>query len=83
MLRVRFYTAAEDWRPVNWPIKHPYWKSGEAGDGSYSILVAYADDEQYIYDNWPEATDLDIMDEECDSYTFTGRFPKPEWFKDE
>ena len=78
MKRVRFYTKADDYRPINWPIKHPYWKTGESGDGSYSILVAYADDEQYIYDNWPEATDLDV--EERDSYTFTSRFPKPEWF---
>jgi hypothetical protein len=82
MKRIRFFTKADDCRPVNWPIKHPYWITGEAGDGSYSVLVAYADDEQYIYDNWPEATDLDVM-EETDSYTFTGRFPKPEWWTEE
>ena len=81
MKRIRFYTTSKDYRPINWPVKHPFWKTGEAGDGSYSVLVAYADDEQYIYDNWPEATDLDIMDERA-TYTFTDRFPKPEWFVD-
>lgn len=63
---------------MNWPVKHPYWCTGYAGDGSHSIVVSYADDEQYIYDNWPEAKNLDT--EECDEYTFTDRFPKPEWF---
>lgn len=78
MLRVRFKSNADDPRPVNWPIKHPYWITGGAADGSYTTLVAYADDEQYIYDNWPEATDLDIQ--EKDGYEFSGRFPKPEWW---
>ena len=60
MIRVRFKADFKDPRPINWPIKHPYWITGYAGDDSYSIVVAYADNEQYIMDNWPEATDLDI-----------------------
>lgn len=80
MLRVRFHANSEDPRPINWPIKHPYWISGEAGDGSYAIVVAYADDLQYIYANWPEATDVDVMEEDA-TYSFSGRFPKPEWFE--
>lgn len=80
MLRVRFYVRFDacdgDPRPINWPIKHPYWISGEGSD--YAILIAYADDEDYIYGNWPEAEGIDILSEE-DEYTFTDRFPKPEW----
>ena len=81
MKRIRFYTVSRDFRPINWPVKHPYWKTGETGDGRYSIIVSYADSRQYIYDNWPEATNLDV--EEVDSYVFTDRFSKPEWLEQE
>jgi len=77
MLRVRFQSTADDPRPVNWPIKHPYWITGE-GEG-YHVVVAYADDMDYIYANWPEAENYDAM--ETDHYTFNGRFPKPDWMK--
>ena len=76
MIRARFKTDAEDWRPINWPIKHPYWCTGY-GDG-YSIIVAYADDEAEILTNWPEA--YAIEGDEVDGYTFTSRFPCPDWF---
>lgn len=78
MLRVRFRTTSDDYRPVNWPIKHPYWCTGH-GDG-YSIVVAYADDEPEIMHNWPEAYDLDIS--QVDHYQFSDRFPKPDWFEE-
>ena len=77
MIRVRFKANEDDYRPVNWPVKHPYWCSGE-GDG-YSIVISYADNEDYIMKNWPEASDLDS--EEVSGYIFTDRFPKPDWFK--
>lgn len=79
MLRVRFKANADDPRPINWPVKHPWWCSGY-GQG-YSIVISYADDEQYIMDNWPEAADLDST--QVDSYMFTDRFPKPEWFNED
>lgn len=77
MIRVRFYVPEEDFRPVKWPIKHPYWCSGYGED--YAILVAYADNEEEIIENWPDAYQVDVMSEETE-YTFTDRFPKPEWF---
>lgn len=76
MIRARFRADKNDPRPVNWPVKNPYWITGY-GDG-YSIVVAYADDENEILANWPEATEIDS--EVRHSYTFTERFPKPEWF---
>lgn len=79
MLRVRFKANLNDPRPVHWPIKHPYWVTGQ--DNEASFIVAYADDEQYIFDNWPEATELDI--EVVTEYIFTERFPRPGWFKEE
>ena len=80
MIRVRFEANLDDPRPVNWPIKHPYWVSGE--NENNSILVAYADNEQYVLDNWPEAKNIEVM-EKADEYTFTTRFPKPDWLKGE
>lgn len=79
MIRARFKANYPDYRPVNWPVKHPYWCTGYAGDESYSIVVAYADDIEEIKRNWPEADAIDA--EERDGYTFTSRFPKPDWFK--
>lgn len=76
MLRVRFHANIQDPRPINWPVKHPYWVTGEGED--YAVIVSYADDENYILANWPEASNLEI--EERESYTFTDRFPKPKWF---
>lgn len=76
MIRVRFHANKDDFRPVHWPIQHPYWCSGYGDD--YAVVVSYADDEAYILRNWPEATHLDI--EEVEDYVFNSRFPKPDWF---
>jgi len=78
MIRVRFKAAEDDPRPVNWPVKHPFWITGY-GLG-YATVISYADNEEYIHTNWPEATDLDTA--EVNEYTFTERFPKPVWFKE-
>ena len=75
MIRARFKLNVDDYRPVNWPIKHPYWCSGNSGD--YSIIIAYADDVDEILSNWPEARDIDS--EEVNGYLFTERFSKPKW----
>lgn len=79
MIRARFYANNVDPRPMNWPAKHPYWVSGETGDGRHSIVISYADDLDYILDNWPEA--LEIESKDVADYQFTDRFPKPEWFE--
>ena len=81
MIRARFKTFFHDPRPVNWPIKHPYWVTGQGTNehAFYHTLVAYADSHQEILDNWPEAEDIDS--EEVEGYNFTSRFPKPEWFE--
>ena len=76
MIRARFKANLEDSRPVNWPIKHPFWETGF--DDENSIVVAYADDEAEILENWPEAEDIEYTEET--EYSFTDRFPKPDWF---
>lgn len=80
MIRARFKTNADDPRPVNWPIEHPYWCTGFTGDSEYAIVVAYADNETEIMQNWPDCEDIDS--EEVDKYFFSDRFPKPSWFKE-
>lgn len=76
MIRCRFNCDNEDYRPVKWPIKYPYWCSGISDDGW--ILIAYANFEDEIYELWPEASNLDI--EEVEEIIFTSRFPKPKWY---
>lgn len=79
MIRARFKANLDDFRPVNWPIKHPYWFTGYGDD--YAILVAYADDVEEIIRNWPEAFDIDA--DEVSEYVFSDRFQKPDWFRGE
>jgi hypothetical protein len=76
MIRARFHVNEEDYRPIHWPIKHPYWCTGY-GEG-FAVVVAYADDEAEIMRNWPDATNIDARD--VTDYAFTDRFPKPIWF---
>ena len=78
MIRARFKANKDDPRPVRWPVKHPYWCSGYGGD--YAIVVAYADDEDEIRRNWPEAEDIEATT--VLEYHFTDRFPRPDWFKE-
>lgn len=84
--RIRFkINQAEtgyDYRPMVWPIKYPYWCSGEScglGEDDYYILIAYVDKVADIKRLWPEAYDIEEP-EICNEITFTSRFPKPEWF---
>lgn len=82
MIRARFYIKFEncdcDYRPVKWPIKYPYWCTGESADSF--TLVAYADKEAQIKELWPEAYDIDSN--EVDKVEFTSRFPRPQWYKE-
>lgn len=76
--RVRFVTNAPDPRPIVWPIKYPYWITGESGDGQWTHIVAYVDRILDIRRYWPEAVKID-------GYTvtrieFSDRFPCPSWF---
>jgi len=80
MIRARFYSSAYDYRPMKWPIKYPYWCIGETAE-FLSILIAYADSLEEIYEMWPEAEEVEW--EEVDEIIFTSRFPKPDWYKEE
>lgn len=83
MIRARFYVkfkdCNDDYRPVKWPIKYPYWCTGENSDSF--IIVAYAENKEQIMELWPEAFDIQI--EDVKEIVFTTRFPKPKWYKEE
>jgi hypothetical protein len=78
MLRARFQANYEDYRPVKWPPPGPYWCSGYAGDETYSIVIAYINNEDEIIEFWPEASAIDV--DEVKEIIFTERFACPDWW---
>jgi hypothetical protein len=78
MLRARFYANPDDWRPVKFPPPGPAWCTGYAGDGSYSVVVAYVRNLGELKDHWPEAHHIDTT--EADQFIFTDRFERPDWW---
>jgi hypothetical protein len=83
MICVRFFVRDEDYRPVKWPIKYPYWCTGygEDREGEYATLVAYADNVEQLMELWPDAEAIDVFKEDVDKCVFSSRFPKPDWYK--
>lgn len=83
MIRARFYIKKidcnNDYRPIKWPIKYPYWCTGENADSF--IIVAYVNNVEQIMELWPEA--YSVESEEVQDIVFTSRFPKPEWYNEE
>lgn len=81
MIRSKFYIKFKDcdydFRPVKWPIKYPYWCTGENSDSF--VIVAYADSIEQIEELWPEAYNIEAN--EVQEIVFTTRFQKPEWYK--
>ena len=78
MIRVRFTTDGNDYRPVKFPPKHPWWCSGYDSHEE-AIIVAYVDSEEQVAEYWPDYDNFDILENEVAEYTFTTRFPKPDW----
>lgn len=80
VLRARFTVPDEDYRPVVWPIDHPYWCSGFNDEGN--TLIAYVENEEQLLKWWPDAINIDLHIDGglTDSYTYSSRFQRPEWF---
>ncbi len=81
LLRVRFHQPTDDYRPIPWPIPHPYWVSGQRCHDDAWTIVAYVDSVDQLREQWPEAIDIEEP-EPCSDYTFTSRFPRPDWLQD-
>lgn len=80
LYRATFHANYEDPRPLEVHPKYPYWITGYAGDGSFSTMVAYVPSDEFLYENWPEATNVELTT--VDSITFTDRFSRPEWYEE-
>lgn len=79
--RYRFKTkSVKDSRPIVFNPKYPWWRTGFAGDDSYVTIVAYLPVEEDLYKYWDDAFDIDL--EEVNEIVFSGRFPKPDYFKE-
>jgi len=78
-VRYRFYTkSVDDYRPIIFNKHYPWWCSGEAGDGSYAVIIAYLPKGEDLKKYWDDAYEID--EDECAEITFTDRFPRPDWF---
>lgn len=75
---IKFSDCDGDYRPIKWPIKYPYWCTGETNDTF--IIIAYADNVEQILELWPEAYDIET--EEVNEIKFSDRLRKPEWYND-
>ena len=79
--RYRFTTeAVDDYRPLVFNPKYPWWCSGYAGDMSNAIIIAYLPEDEDLLKYWDDADNVDYT--EKDKIEFSSRFPKPEYFKE-
>lgn len=76
--RLRFTTHSEDYRPIVFNPKYPWWCSGESENDA--TIIAFLPTTEDLETYWPEANDVE--EEEVDKITFSDRFPKPAYFKD-
>lgn len=79
--RYRFYTyAVDDYRPLIFNPKYPWWCSGHGEDekGENSVIIAYLPENENLLEYWDDAYNIDVDD--CEEIEFSSRFPKPEYF---
>lgn len=81
MKRARFLVSKKacknDYIPTKWPVKYPYWCTGEHNRNF--ILVAYVDSIDELKELWPEAEQIETTEET--EIFFSSRFPKPDWYE--
>ena len=78
MMRVRFLVPGL-YQPVNWPVEKPYWCTGSSDDGNY--VVAYVDSIEELMCNWPDAFDIDVLEEGLTTFHYSSRMAKPSWME--
>lgn len=78
-IRYRFYTyAVDDYRPLIFNRKYPWWCSGHKFEPEAAIIIAYLPKGENLLKYWDDAFNID--EEEVDEITFSDRFPKPRYF---
>jgi hypothetical protein len=77
--RYRFYTHSfEDYRPLVFDPRFPWWCSGMAGDNSAATIIAWLPFDEPLSKYWDDASEIEFTEHE--TISFTDRFAKPEWF---
>ena len=77
--RYRFRTKAlDDYRPLIFNPKYPWWCSGTGED--HAVIIAYLPEDEDLLKYWDDAYDVDFTEEQ--EITFTSRFPKPNYFEE-
>lgn len=77
--RYRFLTSSvDDYRPLIFNPKFPWWCSGYRGDMSKAIIIAYLPHDEALDKYWDDAEEIEFT--EHDEISFSGRFPKPAYF---
>lgn len=80
--KCRFKTKAiEDYRPLKdmEKIQMPWWCSEEGTD--YVIIICYLPVGVNLFEYWDDAYDIDV--EGRNEITYTDRFPKPDYIKED
>lgn len=78
--RYRFETrSVEDYRPLIFNPKYPWWCSGYTGDMSSAVIIAYLPKDEDLLKYWDDAFNIEFTEEE--EITFSSRFPKPDYFE--
>lgn len=80
--RLKTY-AVNDNRPLVFDERYPWWCSGygENENGEYSVIISFLPKEENILKYWDDAFDIEFTEE--DEITFSSRFPKPKYFKEQ
>lgn len=81
--RYRFKTyAVDDYRPLVFNPKYPWWCSGygENDDRECAVIIAYLPEDEDLLKYWDDAFDVEFTEEQ--EIVFTSRFPKPNYFKE-
>jgi len=77
--RYRFRTKAlDDYRPLIFNPKYPWWCSGTGED--HAVIIAYLPADEDLLKYWDDAYDVDVEDRE--EIVFTSRFSKPSYFEE-
>jgi len=83
-IRYRFKTySVDDYRPLIFNPKYPWWCSGfatsfEDDAGEAAVIIAYLPKGEPLEKYWDDAFDIDQTEE--NEITFTSRFAKPDYF---
>jgi len=74
----------EDYRPVIFDPRFPWWCSGHGMNGNFEIcdstIIAWLPEDEPLEKYWPDAHNVDYSDHT--QIMFTDRFPQPDYYQE-